>query len=57
MPKDYYFNVLDPFQDTVLGIVRELETDWELIRWIDAPNIAHFISELHGLGEKLLLLK
>ena len=28
--RDSYFNVLYPFQDTVLGIVRELETEFYL---------------------------
>ena len=30
MQKDYYFNVFYPFQDSVLGIVRELETEFYL---------------------------
>jgi Nucleotidyl transferase AbiEii toxin, Type IV TA system len=30
--------------------------DWGLVRWIDAPNPERFVAELHGLGERLVLL-
>jgi hypothetical protein len=31
--------------------------DWEAIRWIQAPPMETFISELYQLGESLLLIK
>jgi len=30
--------------------------DWQVIRWIDAPEADSFISDLKGLAEKLVLL-
>ena len=32
------------------------EADWSLVRWIDAPPLQRYLSDLRGLGEKLLLL-
>ncbi len=32
-------------------------TDWEFIRWIDAPSAEQFVKDLQNLGEKLILLK
>jgi len=32
-------------------------TDWELIRWIDAPKLEQFITDLQRLGEKLILVQ
>jgi hypothetical protein len=31
-------------------------TDWELVRWIDAPVPEQFMGDLQALGEKLILL-
>jgi predicted nucleotidyltransferase component of viral defense system len=30
--------------------------DWQVIRWIDAPEVDEFVSDLKGLAEKLILL-
>jgi hypothetical protein len=32
-------------------------TDWELVRWIQAPPVETFISQLNELGESLLLIR
>lgn len=31
-------------------------TDWESVRWIQAPPVENFITQLNQLGESLLLL-
>lgn len=31
-------------------------SDWELVRWIDAPTSEQFIGDLQALGEKLILI-
>lgn len=31
------------------------ESDWELIRWLNPPNPAQFVSDLHQIGEKIIL--
>ena len=31
--------------------------DWQAIRWINAPPVDLFISQLNQLGEKLLLVE
>jgi hypothetical protein len=31
--------------------------DWELVRWVDAPEAEQFMADLQGLGERLILLK
>jgi hypothetical protein len=33
------------------------KADWESIRWIQAPPVEAFVSELNQLGERLLLIK
>lgn len=33
------------------------KTDWEVIRWINPPDPGTFVTGLHQLGEKLLLLE
>jgi len=38
----------------LLGATR---SDWELVRWIDAPEPGRFLADLRSLGEQLLLLK
>lgn len=30
-------------------------SDWELVRWIEAPDVERYIAELNDLGESLLL--
>jgi hypothetical protein len=30
--------------------------DWELVRWIDAPDAGRYVAEVHALGEELLQL-
>jgi hypothetical protein len=30
--------------------------DWGLVRWISAPDQERFVSDLHALGERLVLL-
>jgi len=30
--------------------------DWDLVRWIDAPEPERYLSELHALGVELLQL-
>lgn len=109
MDKEYYFRVLYPLQDRVIGILSGLETgfyltggtaasrgylnhrfsddldffvnddarfvlwaerliqslsralcsattsDWELIRWIEAPDVERFKADLDRLGESLIL--
>jgi hypothetical protein len=32
-------------------------TDWELVRWIDAPEAEQFVADLQSLGEKLILVR
>ena len=29
--------------------------DWEVVRWIDAPEVEQYIADLQGLGEHLIL--
>lgn len=31
--------------------------DWETVRWINAPNVDDYISQLNKLGERLLIVK
>jgi hypothetical protein len=33
------------------------QADWEAVRWIRAPSVTQFLTELNELGEKLLLPK
>ena len=33
------------------------ESDWTLVRWIEAPPIEQFLEDLHRLGEELLLIE
>lgn len=32
------------------------QEDWEVIRWIQEPEVDTFISDLHQLGENLILI-
>lgn len=31
-------------------------SDWELVRWIEAPPVGQYLADLRQLGEELLLL-
>jgi hypothetical protein len=31
--------------------------DWEVVRWIDAPEVEQFVADLQRLGENLILLR
>jgi hypothetical protein len=33
------------------------KSDWEAIKWIDQPGVENFVSDLHRLGEELVILK
>jgi hypothetical protein len=32
-------------------------SDWELVRWIDAPDLDDYIEQLDKLGKSLLLIE
>ncbi|HXQ21127.1 MAG TPA: nucleotidyl transferase AbiEii/AbiGii toxin family protein [Candidatus Acidoferrales bacterium] len=38
-------------------LLNATRTDWELVRWIDAPQVQDFLANLHALGESLLLVR
>jgi hypothetical protein len=38
------------------GLLSASHSDWELIRWIDAPDPVAFVADLRRLGEELALL-
>ena len=42
--------------DLARGLLSATRADWELIRWIDAPDPEAFITDLRHLGEELALL-
>lgn len=42
--------------DIARRLLSTTEADWRLIRWIEAPPPAAFVSDLRRLGEELLLL-
>ena len=42
--------------DPARGLLSATRADWELIRWIDAPDPEAFITDLRHLGEELALL-
>jgi hypothetical protein len=33
------------------------QSDWEVIKWIEPPEVEVFIAALHGLGEELVIIK
>jgi predicted nucleotidyltransferase component of viral defense system len=43
--------------DLARVLISAEKADWESIRWIQAPPAETFITQLHQLGESLLLLK
>ena len=42
--------------DLARRLLSATEADWRIIRWIDAPDLHVFLSDLRRLGEQLLLL-
>jgi len=42
--------------DVARVLLTARRVDWEMIRWIEAPEPKHFVAQLHQLGEQLLLL-
>ena len=43
--------------DLARPLLRATSSDWELVRWIDAPPADQFLEDLRRLGEELLLLQ
>jgi len=41
--------------DVARRLLSASEEDWHLIKWITAPEPDRFVSDLHGLGERLVL--
>lgn len=41
--------------DVARVLLTATEADWALIRWIDAPPVAQFLSDLRTLGESLVM--
>jgi hypothetical protein len=66
----HFFDRLCPLQDEVLqtlsaagtgfylsgALLTASRADWELIRWIEAPDPDVFLGDLRRLGEELALL-
>jgi hypothetical protein len=42
--------------DLARVLISAQKTDWETVRWIQAPPVETFINQLHQLGEALLLI-
>lgn len=42
--------------DLARVLISTKQTDWEAVRWIQAPPVESFINQLHQLGEDLLLI-
>jgi hypothetical protein len=42
--------------DLARPLLRATAADWRLVRWIEAPPVEQFLSDLRRLGEGLLLL-
>ncbi len=42
--------------DVARRLLSACHEDWTVIKWINAPEPDRFVSDLHGLGEQLLLL-
>ncbi|MCB2160531.1 nucleotidyl transferase AbiEii/AbiGii toxin family protein [bacterium] len=43
--------------DLARVLLSATKLDWEVINWIDAPKAESFVSDLHQLGEDLIVLK
>lgn len=41
--------------DVARVLLSATEADWQLIRWIDAPPVVHFLQDLRALGESLIM--
>jgi len=41
--------------DVARRLLSASKKDWEVIKWITAPEPDRFVSDLHGLGERLVL--
>ncbi len=41
--------------DIARSLCSVTEKDWEMVRWIDAPVMAHYLADLRVLGEGLIL--
>jgi hypothetical protein len=42
--------------DLARPLLRATSSDWELVRWIEAPPVDRYLGDLRRLGEELLLL-
>jgi hypothetical protein len=42
--------------DLARALCSVTRADWEVVRWINAPPVEQFLSQINQLGEKLLLL-
>lgn len=42
--------------DLARPLLSATSSDWELVRWIEAPPVDQFLADLRRLGEQLLLL-
>jgi hypothetical protein len=43
--------------DVARVLLSAKEDDWHLVRWIEPPVVGTFLSDLHRLGENLLLVE
>ena len=43
--------------DLARPLLSATDSDWELVRWIEAPPAEQFLEDLHRLGEELLLIE
>lgn len=41
--------------DVARPLLEATRDDWSLVRWIDAPDVAAWLTELRALGERLVL--
>ena len=42
--------------DLARVLVSASATDWESVRWITPPDVTRFVTDLHQLGEQILLV-
>lgn len=43
--------------DLARSLLSATGSDWQLVRWIEAPPVDQFLGDLRRLGEELLLLR
>jgi hypothetical protein len=43
--------------DVARALLTVTAKDWNLVRWIEAPDAGRFIADLSEVGERLLLLR